>query len=304
MRILFMGGHELGKLTLEYLIAQGRNIIGAVITATDDQWYKGVDEAALKYNLPLFKEKNINDPAFIEKVKALHPDLIAVVNFEQILKEDIIGIPPRGCINTHASLLPKYRGRAPLNWAMLNGEKETGVTVHYIEKGIDTGDIISQVKIEINESDYIEDLLGKAKKLYPLIVDEAIEKIQKNRVNPIKQELSKGFYCGKRTARDGQIKWEKPAGEILNLIRAVSRPYPGAYTYYGTAKVVIWKAVEAPQTEEQKGLENGTVLEVKPGYLMVKSEGGNLKLTEYEMVNDENNQCSIKQDGKFSFKED
>lgn len=304
MRILFMGGHELGKITLNYLIKKGRNIIGVVVTDTEDEWYKGVDEIAQRYNLPLFKEKNINNKNFVRIVEELKPDLITVVNFQQILKDEIIKIPTKGCINTHASLLPKYRGRAPLNWAMINGEKETGVTVHYIDTGIDTGDIILQKKIKIEEDDYIGDLLDKIKKIYPLIVEEAIGKIQKDEVNPIKQDLSQGFYFGKRSPKDGQIKWNKPIIEIYNLIRAISKPYPGAYTYYNDDKIIIWRAELCSQSKNEELLENGTILEIKDKAILVKGNGGNLLITEYDFQSDDFDLVKTVLVDRFIYKED
>lgn len=282
-----MGGHELGAAVLQHMVHQGRNIVGVVVTDTDNNWYKGVDEIAVKYNITLYKEKNINNADFTEKVEDMKPDLITVVNFEQILKEQIINIPTYGCINTHASLLPKYRGRAPLNWAIINGEKETGVTVHYIEKGIDTGDIILQKKIAIGDEDYIGDILNKVKEIYPLIVDEAINLIESNKVRPLKQDTDKGFYCGKRSPKDGQIKWDKPALNIYNLVRAVSRPYPGAYTYYDDVKLIIWKAKIVPNTAFNCVHKNGTILCIDEKGVLVKAEDDDILITEYDVENQE-----------------
>lgn len=298
-----MGGHELGKITLEYLVKAGKNIVAVVITDTDNVWYKGVDEIAIKYNLPLLKEKDINDVKFVKKIKELEPDILVTVNFEQILKKDIISIPSLGCINTHASLLPKYRGRAPLNWAIINGEKQTGVTVHYIALGIDTGDIVAQKVIDIAENEYIEDILEKVKSIYPIIVKEAIDKVESNNVEPIIQDLSKGFYCGKRTAEDGQIDWMKPVNEIYNLVRAVSKPYPGAYTYYNNKKIIIWRIIPIKQLIVDMNNENGTILDTSNNQILVKAEGENLLITKYEIVENLYENSEIRQGGKFYFKE-
>ncbi|MCX8130819.1 MAG: methionyl-tRNA formyltransferase [Clostridia bacterium] len=304
IRILFMGGHELGKIALESLIKSNKNIIGVVITDTTDEWYKGVDEVAQKHSILVFKEKNINNTDFVVTVRKMSPELIVVVNFDQILKEEIISIPIKGCINTHASLLPKYRGRAPLNWAIINGEKETGVTVHYINKGIDTGDIIVQVSIDIEENDYIEDILGKVKKVYSYIVKDSVEKIIKGTVVPIKQDISSGCYCSKRTPKDGQINWDKPAIQIYNLIRATSEPYPGSYTYYNGFKVIIWKAELAEQDQKHREYKNGKVLEVRDNHILVKSVGNNLKITKYDIISDKNQFVRIRENESFNFKDD
>jgi methionyl-tRNA formyltransferase len=222
MRILFFGGHKLAKITLEYLLEKNKNIIAAVMTETDNEWYHGLEEVTDEYNLKLFEEKSINDNQFVEKVRSeLKPDLIISVNFDQIFKKEIINIPEKGCINIHASLLPEYRGRAPLNWAILKGENETGVSVHYINEDIDTGKIILQERIEIKKTDYIADILEKAKEKYPEMINEAVDLIDNDKVDPVEQKKENGSYYGKRNPADGLIDWEQSAIKIYNLIRAV-----------------------------------------------------------------------------------
>ena len=285
MKILFMGGHELGKLTLEFLVDKGENIVGVVMPDTDGDWYKGVDEVAKNNNIPFYKENNINRKGFVEKVKDINPDLITVVNFPQILKREIINLPKKGCINTHASLLPKYRGRAPLNWAMINGEDKTGVTVHYIDEEIDTGDIILQKEIEISKDDYIKDLLSKVKNMYPEIVSNAVELIKKDKVELTPQKPSEGFYCGKRTPEDGQINWNKSAEEIYNLIRAVSDPYPGAYSYIDDKKILIWEAelIETNSKQYNKAEPGEIIDKSKEGYI-VKTMDSLLEIKNLEFI--------------------
>ncbi len=289
MRIIFMGGHNLGKQTLQKLIDKGKNIV-AVVTNTEEEWYRGVDEIARENGLLLFENININSEEFIKSAEQLNPDLIVVVNFSQILKQQIIAIPKKGCINTHASLLPDYRGRAPLNWAIINGEKRVGVTVHNIETGIDTGDIILQEPVEVEEDDYIENVLMKVTSIYPDVVNNAVDLIAEDKVIGKKQDMSKGRYFGKRTATDGEIDWTKDAQQIFNLIRAVSRPYPGAYSYIGdNNRVVIWRAELIDQTELQKSLPNGYILKVDNNHLHVKAKNKNLLITEYVIMGEQHN---------------
>lgn len=286
MKILFMGGHKLGGIALQSLISANKNIVGAVITDVDNIWYSGVEEVCEKYKIPIYKEKNINSEEFINKVKQISPDLIVVVNFVQILKREIISIPKKGCINTHASLLPKYRGRAPLNWAILNGEKETGVTVHYIEDGIDTGDIVQQEKIYIKDSDYIADIMLKVEDVYSKIVLRACNLIEENRVVALKQDLSLGFYCGKRRKEDGEIKWcNQTVRQINNLVRAVSRPYPGAYFFIKGKKVIVWRSEILKENINNKG-EEGKVLFINEKEIIVDCLDGVIKITKFEL--DEN----------------
>lgn len=282
MNILFMGGHELGAKTLEHLINNNVNVVGVVVSKNDNDWYRGVDEVADKFNLNLYEEKNINDQNFLNKIKSLNLDLIVCVNFDQILKKDIINLPTIGCINTHASLLPKYRGRAPLNWAMINGEKYSGVTVHFIDEGIDTGDIILQEKIKIDEDDYICDLLNKVKNTYPKIVLNAIHSLENNNINLIKPDLSKGFYVNKRNKDDGKIDFSKPSKDIMNFIKAISKPYPGAFLYHNNKKIIIWRAhLDYNILPQYENLDIGTVV-FNNSNLLIKLKDVMLIVTDYE----------------------
>ena len=282
MNILFMGGHELGAKTLEHLINNNINVVGVVVSKNDNDWYRGVDEVAYKFNLNLYEEKNINDQNFLNKIKSLNLDLIVCVNFDQILKKDIINLPTIGCINTHASLLPKYRGRAPLNWAMINGEEYSGVTVHFIDEGIDTGDIILQEKIKIDEDYYISDLLNKVKNIYPKIVLNAIRALESNNLNLIKPDLSKGFYVNKRSKDDGKIDFSKPSKDIMNFIKAISKPYPGAFLYHNNKKIVIWRArLDYNISPQYESLDIGTVV-FNNSNLLIKLKDAMLIVTDYE----------------------
>lgn len=282
MNILFMGGHELGAKTLEHLINNNVNVVGVVVSKNDNDWYRGVDEVSDKFNLNLYEEKNINDQNFLNKIKSLNLDLIVCVNFDQILKKDIINLPNIGCINTHASLLPKYRGRAPLNWAMINGEKYSGVTVHFIDEGIDTGDIILQEKIKIDEDDYICDLLNKVKNIYPKIVLDSIKSLECNNLNLIKPDLSKGFYVNKRNKDDGKIDFSKPSKDIMNFIKAISKPYPGAFLYHNNKKIIIWRAhLDYNILPQYENLDIGTVV-FNNSNLLIKLKDVMLIVTDYE----------------------
>lgn len=281
MRILFFGGHDLGKLTLDYLLKQDKNVVAAVMTDTDNEWYHGLEEITDEHNIDLFKVKNINNNKFISKVRNdLKPDLIISVNFDQIFKKEIINIPDKGCINIHASLLPNYRGRAPLNWAILKGEDKTGVTVHFINEGIDTGEIILQEEIEIAKDDYISDIVAQVKEKYPLMINKAVDLIKNDNYETVKQNKEEGSYYGKRTPKDGLINWKKSAEKIYNLIRAVSHPYPGAFTYLDDNKILIWKAQVIK--EDNKNYKFGEVIEVGDNSFLVQCGSNQLLITDYE----------------------
>jgi methionyl-tRNA formyltransferase len=281
MRILFFGGHDLGKKALDYLLKKDKNVVAAVMTDTDIEWYHGLEEVTDEYNIDLFQVKNINSDEFASKVRNnLKPDLIISVNFDQIFKKEIINIPDKGCINIHASLLPNYRGRAPLNWAILEGEDKTGVTVHFINEGIDTGEMILQEEIEIKNNDYISDILKQVKEKYPLMINKAVDLIENDNYETIKQNKKEGSYYGKRTPEDGLINWKNLAKKIYNLIRAVSRPYPGAFTYLDDAKILIWRA-KVIKSDNKKHMP-GEVIEVRNNSFSVKCGSNQLLITDYE----------------------
>jgi methionyl-tRNA formyltransferase len=282
MRILFFGGHDLGKTTLDYLLKKNKNIVAAVMTDTDNEWYHGLEEVTDEYNIDLFKVGNINYDQFVDEVKNdLKPDLIISVNFDQIFKKEIINIPEKGCINIHASLLPNYRGRAPLNWAILKGEEKTGVTVHFINEGIDTGEIILQEEIEIKNNDYISDILKQVKDKYPLMINKTVDLIKKGNYETVKQSKEEGSYYGKRTPADGLIAWDNSAEEIYDLIRAVAHPYPGAFAYLEESKIIIWRAEIIE--DNNKDYKTGEVIEVKNNNILVQCGKNQLLITNYEL---------------------
>lgn len=245
---------------------------------------KGLGKVAEENDLPFYQTDNVNQKKFIELFQEKDIDLIISVNFNQILRKEIIQIPEKGCINVHASLLPKYRGRAPLNWAIINGEDKTGVTVHFIDEDIDTGDIILQREIPIKDDDYINDILSQVKEIYPKIVSEAVDRIKKDEVNPEPQK-GDGFYCPKRRPEDGLIDWNNDAEDIYNLIRAVSRPYPGAFTFIDGEKVYIWRARllhDNGNSIEEENIKTGKIIDKTQQGLKVKCGKGSILLTEIE----------------------
>lgn len=229
-----MGTSEFGLPTLEQ-IKNNFNLL-AIVTNYDKPSGRGlkiknsaVKEYALKKNIELFQPKNLKDQNFIEKIKKFKPDFIIVVAF-RMLPKVIWSIPKHGTINLHASLLPNYRGAAPINWALINGEKYTGVTTFFIDDEIDTGDILLQKKIKINETDNAQDLHNSLSKTGSLLINETINRVLNNSIKPIKQESNKAYKTAYKLNKDNiKIDWENKAIEIYNKIRGLS-PYPGART--------------------------------------------------------------------------
>ncbi|WKV09203.1 methionyl-tRNA formyltransferase [Thermoanaerobacterium sp. CMT5567-10] len=287
MNIVFMGTPEFAVPSLEKLIEFGHNVM-LVITQPDKPRGRGkkisyspVKECAIKNNIDVFQPPKLkNNKEVFDKLRKLNPDLIVVAAYGKILPEEILQIPRYGCINVHASLLPKYRGAAPINWAVINGEKETGITIMYMEKGLDTGDILLQKSIPILEEDNSETVHDKLAVLGGNALIEAINKMVDGALKPVKQDDSKATYAPILEKSIGLIDWQKSAVEIKNLVRGL-RPWPVAYTYYKGNMLKIWAAeVYSYEGKEKPGtiITTGSALIVKCGkdalkILEIQSEG-------------------------------
>ncbi|ADL69036.1 methionyl-tRNA formyltransferase [Thermoanaerobacterium thermosaccharolyticum] len=287
MNIVFMGTPEFAVPSLEKLIESGHNVM-LVITQPDKPKGRGkkisyspVKECAIKNNIEVFQPPKLkNNKEIFDKLSQLNPDLIVVAAYGKILPEEILQIPRYGCINVHASLLPKYRGAAPINWAIINGEKETGITIMYMEKGLDTGDILLQMSIPILEEDNSETIHDKLAVLGGNALIDAINKMVDGALMPVKQDDSKATYAPILEKSIGLINWQKDAVEIKNLVRGL-RPWPVAYTYYKGNMLKIWAAeVYSYEGKEKPGtvIYAGNTLVVKCGkdalkILEIQSEG-------------------------------
>ncbi len=243
-RIIFFGTPVFAIPSLEQLI-QGPNEVIAVVTQPDRERGRGrkkspspVKEMALKHGMALYQPEKVKEESFIEEMKALRPDLLVVVAFGQILPRDLLGVPQFGAINVHGSLLPQYRGAAPIAWAILKGEKRTGITTMLMDEGMDTGDILMQTEIPIEEEDTGETLQKKLSSLGGQLLTETIEKMKEGSLSPEPQDHSRASYAPPLKKKDGLIDWKKPAEEIDRQIRAFN-PWPGAFTgmEYGLLKI-------------------------------------------------------------------
>lgn len=225
---------------------------------------------------------NINADEFIEKVKLYKSDLFVSMSFNQIFKEKIRNIPPLSIINCHAGKLPYYRGRNILNWALINDEKEFGITVHYVDSGIDTGDIILQNTYSIADTDTYATLLEIAYKECPKILYKAIKQIQEGTVTRISQSSIRptGLYCGMRKAGDEIIDWNQTSREIFNFIRAITKPGPCACSFLDTGKVSFISSEEVLDAPVYKGIP-GQILLKDNNYFLVKTKDSYIKITEY-----------------------
>lgn len=246
MRIVYIGAERVGLACLRKLIELKKNIV-AVITYTNDLRpmvadFVPFDEVANQSSIPLIKVKNSKNPETIQLIKSYKPDLILVISWSQIIPKEIIDLAPKGCLGIHYSLLPERRGGAPLNWAIIDGLTESGITLFFLDEGIDSGDIIARKEFEITETDTPKELLDKICVLAPQLIEENINAIERGDVKRIKQDETKVTYTPRRKPEDGLIDWSKPTKEIYNFIRALAPPYPCAFTYLGNKKLIIPKA--------------------------------------------------------------
>ena len=290
MKIVFMGTPDFAQKSLEALYNAGHEIL-AVVTNIDKPKGRGmklvespVKEYAKSKNLTIFQpEKVRKNIEFIEQIKKLEPDVICVVAYGKILPSEILEIPKLGCINVHASLLPKYRGAAPIQWAVLNGDKTTGVTTMYMDIGMDTGDMILKQEVEIGENETTGELWDRLSIIGADLLVKTLKQIEKGTAPRIKQ--SDDFTMAPMLNKEiSKIDWkEKTAKQIKNLVRGLN-PIMGAYSYLNGKKIKFWKVEVEEDTNSNQ--ENGTVIKAndKDG-LYIKAKDGVLKIIEIQGEN-------------------
>lgn len=292
MNIVFMGTPDFAVESLSKIYESGHNVL-AVVSQPDRPAGRGmkllptpVKDYAVSKNLKVYQPDTVKrNTEFIELIKSLKPDVIVVVAYGKILPKDILDIPKYGCVNVHGSILPKYRGSAPIQWAIINGEAKTGITTMYMNEGMDTGDMILKSEIEILDSDTYGTMYEKLKKLGGKLILETLEKIADGLAPREKQ--SDEFCMAPMIEKEmGNINWNKSAREIHNLIRGLN-PMPGAYTHIDDKVMKIWSSeVYEDELVDLEGIVPGTILESnsKTGLLVATGEGI-LKILELQMPN-------------------
>ena len=265
MKIIVLAYHNIGCQGIKSLLRNGFRIT-AVFTHRDNPdeniWFDSVAELAASQNIPVFAPEDINHPLWIQRIKNMDPDIIFSFYYRNMVKPAILDIPTNGCLNLHGSLLPKYRGRCPVNWALINGEKQTGVTLHYMTPRPDDGDIVSQKKIAISDDDTAKTLHEKLTKISADMLDEILPQIKGGTPPRRPQDHSKATYYGGRRPRDGEIDWSMSSKEIRNLVRAVTQPYPGAFSFIGDRKCMFWSVTEMPTGD--RNAAPGTIVSAEP----------------------------------------
>lgn len=286
MKIVFMGTPDFSVGTLEAIVSAGHEV-ACVVTQPDKPRGRGkelqptpVKQAALQHGLRVYQPRKVRAPEAVEKIRSYEPDVIVVVAFGQIIPQEILDIPRYGCINVHASLLPKYRGAAPIQWAVLDGEKVSGVTIMRMDAGLDTGDMIAKVEVPLDEEETAGTLFDKLSAAGAKLLVQTLPALADGTAVYEKQpEESPTPYARMIKKQDGEIDWTRSAEEIERWIRGMS-PWPSAYTHLGQKTLKIWRAKTA---EGQKDCTPGTVLEAGKEGFVVGTGNGALRLLEIQL---------------------
>jgi UDP-4-amino-4-deoxy-L-arabinose formyltransferase / UDP-glucuronic acid dehydrogenase (UDP-4-keto-hexauronic acid decarboxylating) len=264
MKAVVLAYHDIGCVGVEALLKHGFDV-EAIFTHKDDEkeniWFGSVAQLGATRHIPVYAPDDINHPLWVERIRKMTPDIIFSFYYRKIVSEAILNIPPEGCLNLHGSLLPRYRGRCPVNWVLLHGETETGVTLHYMTPRPDDGDMVGQQRVTIDETDTAHLLHGKLKVAAAGLLDQLLPPLKELKAGRIPQKASLASYFGGRGPADGAIDWTRNAAEIRNLVRAVARPYPGAFSFLGNRKCLFW---EVHIVERSQNAVSGMVLSVDP----------------------------------------
>lgn len=281
-----MGTPDFAVPSLEMLVKEGYEVVAAV---TQPNKPKGrgnkmaappVKEIALKHQIKVLQPEKIKTPEFIDQIKALKPDLLITAAYGKILTKELLEVPVYGCINVHGSLLPAYRGAAPINWAVIKGEKKTGITTMYTDVGIDTGDMLLKKELEIGPDMTVGELHDKMSVLGAEVLLETLTALKNGTLQRIPQEDSESSYAPMMNKELGHIDWNKSALEIHNLVRGTD-PWPGAYTFLLGNRMRVWKTSLVPEKSNAK-INNGKILKVDDEGILVKCPDGNLMIKEVQ----------------------
>ena len=285
MELIFLGTPSFAVPTLEAIVSAGHNVL-AVYTQPDRPKGRGgqvtaspVKETALRLGIPVHQPERIRRPEFVEQLRALKPEAMVIVGYGQIIPQSIIDIPPRGIINVHASLLPKYRGAAPIQWAIANGETRTGITTMQIDAGLDTGNMLLKWETEIGPEETALDLTPRLARAGADLLVKTLDGLDRGTITPEPQENSQATLAPILKKEDGRVDWNWPARKIVNRARGFL-PWPGAYSFFRGQMFHIWKA--RLSTETVAG-QPGLLVPGKKTLLIVCGEGTALEPLEVQI---------------------
>lgn len=287
MRIVFMGTPEIAVPSLERLISDGHDLC-AVVTQPDRHKGRGkklafspVKEAAMRHELEILQPEKASQPDFLDRLRELNPDLIVVIAFGQILRKEVLDLPKYGCVNVHVSLLPKYRGAAPINWAIINGEEKTGVTTMFMDEGLDTGDIIKTREFSLDDEINAGQLHDIMMEEGADVLSQTVKAIEDGTAERIRQNDDESTYAPMMDRNLGHIDFKKSAVSIHNLVRGTV-PWPGAWCESPYGKMKIWKTrIGQGHTDR----EPGTIVSVGKQGIEVACGMGMLLIEEIQMPN-------------------
>ena len=283
MKTVVLAYHNMGIAGLDALKKHGYEI-AAIFTHEDDPgencWFGSVKEWAKSHGVTFYTTEQINSPQWVEKIKALEPDILFSFYYRKMLGQAILDVPRIGALNLHGSLLPAYRGRCPVNWVIIKGEKKTGVSLHFMVEKPDAGDLVAQREVLIDPDDTAQMLYEKLCLAAGQLLDDILPLIKKEEIPRTEQDLSRGSYYGGRRPEDGRIDWQQEAKDIYNLIRAVTDPYPGAFAILENGLQI--KILKATMAEGTPGKEPGDIL-ISGRDVLVQTGNGAIRLGEIEL---------------------
>lgn len=284
MRVIFMGTPDFAVPSLEALLTKHEVVL--VVTQPDKPKGRGkkmvptpVKACALEHSIPVLQPEKVKEPEFVEQLRSYEPDLIAVTAFGQILSEPILEMPKYGCINVHGSLLPKYRGAAPMQWSIIDGEKVTGITTMYMAKGLDSGDMLLKAEVEITDEDTFATIHDKMAVTGANLLLDTLDQLEAGTLERIPQDHDAATYAPMITKETGHIDWSKNRQDIINLIRGLN-PVPAAYTIYEEEVLKIFGA--SLSDVQADSAANGEIVAVVKKGFVVKCGDGCLLITEVQ----------------------
>jgi methionyl-tRNA formyltransferase len=287
MRIVFMGTPDFAVPSLEALLKSGDQVVG-VVTQPDRPKGRGqevipspIKVVCQREGISMLQPLKMKAPEFMATLRHWEPDVIVVTAFGRILPPAILALPPRGCINVHGSLLPKYRGAGPVQWAVINGERETGITTMMMDEGMDTGDMLLQERVVIRPDDTAGTLALRLAEVGGRLLVETLRQLKAGTLRPQPQDPSLATMAPLLKKEDGLIDWTLPAQEIANRVRGLS-PWPGAYTFVNGERWILWRV---SLSEESRGVVPGTVTQVTKDRVEVSTGSGTIQMVEIQPSN-------------------
>ncbi|QWV94981.1 formyltransferase [Geomonas oryzisoli] len=277
-KVVVCAYHNVGYRCLEELLRQGadvRLVFSHEDSPTEEIWFKSVRDLAARHGIPCLTS-SVNTPQNRELLAELAPDFLLSFYYRDMITTEVLALAGRGALNMHGSYLPRYRGRVPINWAVIKGETATGATLHYMVEKPDAGDIVDQQRVEIAFKDTALDVFNKVTDAAVTVLRRSWPQLVEGSAPRVPMDLSAGNYCGGRKPEDGRIDWNLSAVEIYNLVRGVTHPYPGAFTTLAGHRLLVWQAFPAEGTGEP-----GRVVSTQP--LLVGTGNGLLELRRLQL---------------------